>query len=142
MSERPQDRYNKSKTTTVLLRLNKSTDADIIERLDTTENKTGYIKTLIRADIERRPKKMIKRIISDCFTLDGERLYNGEQLLQAVREYGGEFDRWIELDNGVTLRECNDGRYFNDADEFDKYAAVYDWDEDADQGDLIGFVQL
>ena len=54
MSERPQDRYNKAKTTTVLLRLNKSTDADIINRLERTQNKTGYIKTLIRADIERR----------------------------------------------------------------------------------------
>ena len=53
MSERPQDRYNKAKTITVLLRLNKSTDADIIERLEQAENKTGYIKSLIRADIAR-----------------------------------------------------------------------------------------
>lgn len=52
MSERPQDRYNKEKTTTVLLRLNKSTDADIINHLERTQNKTGYIKALIRADIE------------------------------------------------------------------------------------------
>lgn len=56
MSERPQDRYNKTKTTTVLIRLNKSTDADIIELLERTENKTGYIKSLIRADIERGTK--------------------------------------------------------------------------------------
>ncbi len=56
MSERPQDRYNKTKTTTVLLRLNKSTDADVIELLEHMENKTGYIKSLIRADIERRNK--------------------------------------------------------------------------------------
>ena len=56
MSERPQDRYNKAKTITVLLRLNKSTDADVIEHLERTRNKTGYIKSLIRADIERRTK--------------------------------------------------------------------------------------
>ena len=56
MSERPQDRYNKAKTITVLIRLNKSTDADIIERLKKTKNKTGYIKSLIRADIKRRIK--------------------------------------------------------------------------------------
>lgn len=56
MSERPQDRYNKAKTITVLLRLNKSTDADIINRLERTQNKTGYIKSLIRADIKRRIK--------------------------------------------------------------------------------------
>ena len=56
MSERPQDRYNKAKTTTVLLRLNKSTDADVIEHLERAENKTGYIKSLIRADIKRSTK--------------------------------------------------------------------------------------
>lgn len=80
----------------------------------------------------------MKKIISDCFALEGERLYNGEQLLQAVREYGG----YVELENGVTLRDLGDGRYINDADDLDRYAAAYDWDEDADQGDLIGFVQL
>ena len=54
MSERPQDRYNKAKTTTILLRLNKSTDADVISALEQQPNKSGYIKALIRADIERR----------------------------------------------------------------------------------------
>ena len=50
---RPQDKYNKEKTTTVLIRLFKSTDSDIITQLDRQTNKTGYIKALIRADIER-----------------------------------------------------------------------------------------
>ncbi len=50
---RPQDKYNKEKTTTVLIRLFKSTDSDIIARLDQQTNKTGYIKALIRDDIER-----------------------------------------------------------------------------------------
>lgn len=54
MSERPQDRYNKTRTTTVLLRLNKSTDTDVINALEQQPNKSGYIKALIRADIERR----------------------------------------------------------------------------------------
>lgn len=35
------------------LGLNKSTDADIIEKLDSVENKQGYIKELIRADIAK-----------------------------------------------------------------------------------------
>jgi hypothetical protein len=50
---RPQDKYNKEKTITVLIRLFKSTDADIIAKLEQQENKTGYIKALIRADIEK-----------------------------------------------------------------------------------------
>lgn len=51
MSERPQDRYNREKTTVVNIRLVKSTEADIIAQLEKQPNKSSYIKTLIRADI-------------------------------------------------------------------------------------------
>ena len=34
-----------------LLQLRKSTDSDIIEKLESQENKNGYLKTLIRNDI-------------------------------------------------------------------------------------------
>ena len=34
-----------------LLQLRKSTDSDIIEKLESQENKNGYLKTLIRSDI-------------------------------------------------------------------------------------------
>lgn len=46
-----QTRYNKANTTTVLLRLNKRTDADIIGRLQEVGNKQGYVKSLIRRDM-------------------------------------------------------------------------------------------
>jgi len=45
------NKYNKEKTLTVCLRLNKETDKDIIEILDSKDNKTGYIKNLIRSDL-------------------------------------------------------------------------------------------
>lgn len=54
MSERPQDKYNKANTIVVNIRLIKSTEADIIAQLERQPNKSGYIKALIRADIERR----------------------------------------------------------------------------------------
>lgn len=44
------DRYNKSKTTTLCIRLNKETDKDIIEILEEVDSKQGYIKELIRSD--------------------------------------------------------------------------------------------
>lgn len=47
-------KYNKTKTRTYCLRLNKETDKDIIEILDSVTSKQGYIKQLIREDI---PKK-------------------------------------------------------------------------------------
>lgn len=38
-------------TVQVKLKLSKSTDADILEKLDSVENKQGYIKDLIRKDL-------------------------------------------------------------------------------------------
>ena len=46
--------YNAEKTCTVNVRLNKATDADIIEWMSSRDNKQGYIKELIRADMERQ----------------------------------------------------------------------------------------
>ena len=46
------NRYNKKNTKQINIRLNKKTDEDIIIFLDKKENKQGYIKELIRYDIE------------------------------------------------------------------------------------------
>ena len=43
--------YDKNNTTSFSLRLNKSTDGDILKHLETVGSKQGYIKALIRADI-------------------------------------------------------------------------------------------
>lgn len=46
-------KFTKEKTVSVNLRLNKNTDADIIEKLTSVPSKMGYIKQLIRADIAK-----------------------------------------------------------------------------------------
>lgn len=46
-------KYDASHTRQVKLKLNLETDKDILERLDEVENKQGYIKALIRADIKK-----------------------------------------------------------------------------------------
>lgn len=48
-----QHKYNKESTKSIMIRLMKNTEMDIIKRLDEQENKSGYIKRLIREDIER-----------------------------------------------------------------------------------------
>ena len=45
-----QERYDKENTVSVRLKLNKKTDADIISKLESVDNKQGYIKRLIRED--------------------------------------------------------------------------------------------
>ena len=49
----PQERYDKKNTKPVHLKLNKSTDADILRKLEAEPNVQGYIKKLIREDLKR-----------------------------------------------------------------------------------------
>lgn len=44
-------KYDKSNTKQVILKLNLKTDNDIINKLGSVNNKQGYIKSLIRKDI-------------------------------------------------------------------------------------------
>lgn len=46
-------RYDKQNTKQIMMKLNKGTDADIIEHLGTVGNVQGYIKALIRADMNK-----------------------------------------------------------------------------------------
>ena len=48
-----QSRYDAANTVQIKMKLNRKTDADILAKLDAVGNKQGYIKRLIRADIER-----------------------------------------------------------------------------------------
>ena len=45
-----QARYDKENTIRFTIKLNKKTEADIIEKLNSVDNKQGYIKRLIRED--------------------------------------------------------------------------------------------
>lgn len=51
-----QDKYNRSHTVQIPIRLNLKTDADIIAHLQGIENKQGYIKDLIRKDMKGESK--------------------------------------------------------------------------------------
>ena len=46
-------KYDAANTTQLKIKLNKKTDRDIIEKLASVENKQGYLKELIRADMEK-----------------------------------------------------------------------------------------
>ena len=46
-------KYQKEKTKIIPIRVMLNTEADIIEKLNSVENKSGYIKNLIRQDIAK-----------------------------------------------------------------------------------------
>lgn len=52
--ERPQERFDRLNSKVYRLKVMIRTEQDIIAKLDSVPNKAGYIKALIRADIEKR----------------------------------------------------------------------------------------
>jgi hypothetical protein len=48
----PQARYDAANTVAVKMKLNRKTDKDILDKLNSVPNKQGYIKDLIRRDIK------------------------------------------------------------------------------------------
>ena len=50
--KRAQKKYDENTTVQVKMELNVKTDRDILEKLESVENKQGYIKELIRADLK------------------------------------------------------------------------------------------
>jgi hypothetical protein len=47
-------RWDKENTTFIGLKLNNNTDAKLIKKLKSVPNRQGYLKQLIKADIEKR----------------------------------------------------------------------------------------
>ena len=53
---RANNRSNKKNTKTICVRLSYNTDADIIQKLNKVDSKMGYIKKLIRKDLQTKKK--------------------------------------------------------------------------------------
>lgn len=51
--ERPQERFDRINSKVYRLKVMTRTEADIVEKLESEPNKSGYIKRLIREDIAR-----------------------------------------------------------------------------------------
>ena len=51
------DRYDRANVVRLVMKLNKKTDADILEYLSGLDNKQGYIKKIIRRDIAEQTEK-------------------------------------------------------------------------------------
>ena len=64
-------KYDAANTKQVKFKLNLKTDADILDKLDSVDNKQAYFKQLIRQDIRNAAPVITKRIISGTFT-EGE----------------------------------------------------------------------
>ena len=50
----PQQRYDKANAKVYTIKVIRTTEGDIIQKLDEQKNKAGYIKSLIREDIAKK----------------------------------------------------------------------------------------
>lgn len=55
--ETPQERYDREKTVRLSLKLNKITDRDILEYLESTGNKQGAVKAALREKMHSEKEK-------------------------------------------------------------------------------------
>ena len=46
-------KYEREKLLSVLVKFNRNTEPELVERVEQQENKAGYLKRLVREDIER-----------------------------------------------------------------------------------------
>lgn len=53
-NKRAREKYAKEKTTSVSIRFMNNTETDLLEYLNFMSNKAGYVKSLIRADMEKQ----------------------------------------------------------------------------------------
>lgn len=57
VQDTPQARYDKKNCRNVTFKFNLKYDKDILDQLDSVENRQGYVKALIRADIAKEVGK-------------------------------------------------------------------------------------
>ena len=72
--KKAQAKYDKENTVMTAIKLNKNNDLDIIKKLETVDNKQGYIKELIRRDLKMKKWYLIDECESGTWTelLDAE----------------------------------------------------------------------
>ena len=58
---RAQRKYDAENTTTITMKLNRRTDADILDRLYEEANRQGYLKRIIREDIKKKDQRRHSR---------------------------------------------------------------------------------
>lgn len=79
---------------------------------------------------------MIKTIINNCFTLTEDEFTGGEVYKGKEQE-----NNMIELENGIWLKSCGDGRYYTDNDDMKRWATVetIEFDKDGEVVQTIDF---
>lgn len=100
--KRAKEKYDATNTKGIYLKLNKRTDADILDRLDEMSNAQGYIKSLIRQDIARSTGNMY-RVDLGHYTANG---FHEMQTIEYMNEEITARDYYENcLANGVDLAE-------------------------------------
>lgn len=143
--------YDAANTTQFKMKLNQKTDADIIAKLDNEWNKQGYVKYLIRKDIEAngiRTRYRIVKFQNACgkaylndltpgvsLDIGDDRGYDDFEIIQVFESKKEAFDTFKEYRS--TVQDWGYDRFGNAIYEIVEYAIeIYEVDENGefDQG--------
>ncbi len=75
---RASEKYDSKNTMQIKLKLNLKTDADIIAQLEAVASKQGYIKELIRADINSQPFKHLHDLKPADMPAEARKIVSGD----------------------------------------------------------------
>lgn len=129
--------YDRNNCTRINLKLNNRTDADIIEKLGTVENIQGYIKAVVRNQMEGEVKmKKFERITGELYGAkkagfvldkDAERETNEQLARVLIAERGEKF-----VDSKLDAFHDFDGDLYRDEDG-QEYAVEMVWVKDKEE---------
>ena len=106
-------KYDRTHTKAVMLKLNQNNDADILMKLTTVENKQGYIKRLIRQDLQNQGKILTKDsiamlILPVCRRHQIERVYLIGSYARGEATENSDIDLMIEGSDKQSMFEFSD----------------------------------
>lgn len=119
MQDTPQNRYRKKNLWTLSTTFNRATEPQLIEQVKRQDNKQGYIKALIRADIAKAKNKEGETMVPDYNKIAREGgIYDTKKYRYAIDTSTGDIKR-IPLnkldtvsarDSWTVVRRYQDGK--------------------------------
>lgn len=89
-------KYRKKTLVQIPITLNRNTDSDILQKLDSVPNKQGYIKRLIRNDIAKAETFTVKPEYIDLWSNDSEFAKNPVVTMEEIKRLAREWDKPVE----------------------------------------------
>ncbi len=105
--KRATSKYDANNTVQFTIKLNKNTDSNLIEKLNSVDNRQGYIKELIRKDIDSDIFINDEHDVKQACNIDGTELERHQKYNQKMLDRFGFLARRLLAINEITIIMMN-----------------------------------